>query len=502
MEVALGSLFITDEFIFTADSERFFVFSPEIRKTDGLDGLLGYVFGKRPVVFLQPEIEGIERELPFFREEFFSRLYSPELKTLRILSMAVFPFIPEGEVEYLDVDTFVNTYSLVYKTALREVSQRKRGSFLELVLHGRRKRFPLSVLEGLPENFKTPDASLERYLIKKGEIPLVVPKTSTSIPRRGPLRKNGLAEKGLLEDEPERKIAEIWNRLESEDFEIEDVGEEEERDFLEEAKVNLFKSFFTWLSEKTLTPAVLFVSLKEGEKELLPSVLYSFKISPNTFDYYSLVDKVQRGVKLEGEERRESSFSGLLGKKFEKKNEELRKLLLSYFKRKERWPSIRLKKDGEREILGIKEVVEENFRKFLENGDLKALKTASAGSSFLKEVNPKLLSYVREIFSVEDFEEFPMRFLTSSKEAEEVLRTKADDFFESFYPGVEFPEVDGQKLLSLPYKESLPYPNVFYWFLNSIDLSKVDKDVRRFLETLLYELEAKDDPLYSFNFIT
>jgi len=441
----LGSFLVSSKGrVLVLKENRYYLFS---LLPGSLASILKRVFPFGKVVFLQPTLPFVNKEFPFFTESAFAGVNAEDFKTAKYLKNSSLILSQQEFSSTLSLPTLTEEEKLFlsnYLYYLPRVKAEVEGEFIEVCLDGIKTKLPVPLFP--------PAKRIPLSLIEKGEIPV---KESFAFP---------------AEEETSLEIEEVKSSEEKIEKKI-------------SPKEAVFKRFLSYLSELTLTPFPYYLKVKEGEKEILPIVLAEFQIPFSGDGYYDLVEKVKAG-KAEKKE-------------VEVDNPRLKEAIVSYLKRKEaRWA---LRKNGG--VKSLKEIKEERFNRFLVKGDLKALKTAAAASVFLEEKDPKLLSYLREIFSVERLRELPERFLTGKEEAFESLSEKAEEFFESYYPGVEFPDIDPEELLKVRFRPSPPVPNVFYRFLISIDETSLSGKGREFLKVLKENFEGKDDPLYSFNFI-
>lgn len=253
------------------------------------------------------------------------------------------------------------------------------------------------------------------------------------------------------------------------------------------------KGFLIWLSRKTGTPLPVYLSLKEGEKLILPTVYAVFKVSPYSFGYYELVDRIGKDSLDEGKEKRENPLSTEL--------QAVKDVLKRYFLRKSRlFPTVKVGSETVT-VQGLKNASDEFFNLFLETGKTVYLKACAGLLAFQKEKDPQQVSYVREIFGVGE-DKLAGYFLTSTKEAEEKLFSKAEGLKESFFPSLKepsLPEGSLKQLLKLPLKENPVPDNVLEWYLNSIDTEKLNSELKGYVKALRESYEG-GDYFYSFNF--
>ena len=499
MDYSFGAVFLssTDRLIVCVDREYL------VYKVDGMRfaPLQEHFLGSVPV-FLQPALSFMEDY--FVSPLVYQELSSSELKVLKALRKNAVSF-------YVGVGNYVHSLRLedseaafinAYISLLEQVKAKDLGDRISVSL----KDFNTVIKKENPLHEVEKDLvggvyrKIRRRVIRIGKVEDYLAdrravEVSSRVVERPPLEvlRSRLEGKGA-EEKAGGLIEEALKSVER--LEIEE-NEEKESPF-----VHLFRAFLKWMSEKTGTPLPLYVALKEGEKEILPSVLVDFRINPFSFDYYKLTSRLVKGAPVEEFREKERKKAEEKGKETQK---DFERMLKSYVERKN-CPVLAVKKVGKGKakvkVKSLSKVAEEFFEKFLERGNLLNLKAAGTAALFAGTLKGRLLAYVKEIFSLSE-DELAQFFLTTRRDAERELERKALEFKESYFPGLEEePQIPAHLFDSLPFKEpEKESTNFFTLFLNSIDREKIPKELKEYLE-LLEENHEAEEFLYPFNLIT
>ena len=522
------SLLITDRILFLT-KEAYYVF-------ENRPNVIYFIFHKflnRQVpIFFQPVFEGIYESLPFLEDGRIHKLSLAELNLLKGLTSQIVSYpLNTDSIPILDerLNPKENFVLAGYLNVIRDVqySPLEDGIEIKIPLLGIEKKLPIFVYESDYTESEVKSEVLRpiyRNFIpkrKKGGKSLeeLENKETERLSRRELIRRRYLERRRRRKDGvegAERVEEKITNQLSRSGFDGFDVpegipeviDEDAERDREGKAKsINdlkfspfegLFARFLLWLSSMTKTPFPVYVKALEGERIVIPSFLGEYGLSPDSWDYYTYVDKILKGEDLTAKIQSQSN-----------KNlpdwvsEEYLQKLTNYLAEKERKWSIKKVKNTET-LKSLSEIAEEGFKRFIDTGDLLSLKISLAAASLGDCFTPSLLSYAGEVFGVSKKSEIRRLFLTDTERAVNSLKVKAKEFLSATFPAVdeELYSFDGKVFLSAKVSEKEYEPNSFSWFLNSLDLSTLPKEAVEFINDLKENFESRDEPLYSFNFIS